>query len=243
MQIMPLVRKSHGSHSFHASNGSRGSEALSGSIASVGWVLPAAAGESDVRTVRERPVASRNELLEREGLPHGSVKNLGRFPDSAKDICAACAIALRVAGLRRGRETQLPVGMVVAGFERTLDVNREFFRDYVDSGRSAGRGNLFIYTLPTSPVAEASILFGMEGPLLYVEAAENPFGAMLQAAEDMMKAGQADSMAVLWQDRETTLCALLGESPGLDAGAIGRVAETWRTPSDGVQYFRARCTS
>lgn len=216
---------------------------MSSSIASVGWVLPAAAGENDARTVRERPAASRNELLEREGLTHASVKNFGRFPDSARDVCAACAIALRVSGLRPGRGGRLSIGMVGAGFERTLDVNREFFRDYVDSGRSAGRGNLFIYTLPTSPMAEASILFGMEGPLLYVEAADSPFAVMLEAAEDMRKAGQADSMAVLWQDRETTLCTLLGRSPGLDADAVRRVAETWRTPLDGVQYFRARCAS
>jgi len=211
---------------------------MSGTMTSVGWVLPAAAGELDAREGRESPIASRGELLEREGLAPGSVKNLGRFPDSVKDVCGACAIALRTAGLGHWREAKLSTGVISAGFDRTLDINREFFQDYVDSGRLTGRGNLFIYTLPTSPVAEATILFGLGGPLLYVESVAAPFTGMLQAAEDMIASGQADSMAVLWQDREVTLCALLAERPGLDLGAVTRASKTWHKPLDGVQYFR-----
>jgi len=45
---------------------------------------------------------------------------------------------------------------------------RFVFLDYVQAGRKLGRGSLFIYTLPSSPLAEAAIHFGLQGPVLYI---------------------------------------------------------------------------
>lgn len=41
--------------------------------------------------------------------------------------------------------------------------NVRYFADYLDSGRSGGRGSLFVPTLPSIPVCEAAIMLGCHG--------------------------------------------------------------------------------
>ena len=41
--------------------------------------------------------------------------------------------------------------------------NARYFADYLASGRSGGRGSLFVSTLPSIPVCEAAILLGCHG--------------------------------------------------------------------------------
>ena len=216
---------------------------VSGIIATAGWILPNGGGDFGANGVQDYPGTSCGKLSELEGLIGGPIKNFGRFPSGVRDICAACALASR-AGVSVGKDTRMPTGLIVAGFDRTLAVNSEFFRDYVDNGRVMGRANLFIYTLPTSAIAEASIIFDMQGPILFLDADDAPFVAMLNTAQQLTDSGQADAMVVAWQDQETTLCALFVNRPdnqtGLTCEAVLQAAQAWCTPADGVRYFKTR---
>jgi 3-oxoacyl-[acyl-carrier-protein] synthase II len=66
------------------------------------------------------------------------------------------------------------IGIVGASDSGSMQSDIDYFKDYLDCGRTLSRGNLFIYTLPSSPLGEAAIHFGLQGPLLYAASAENP---------------------------------------------------------------------
>lgn len=132
------------------------------------------------------------------GLFSMPVKNVGRFPDNAKATCAACALLLRAAGIDRGPETTHDIAVLSAGFEPTAAMNAAFFRDYVEGGRSLGRGNLFIYTLPTSALAEASILLGLTGPSFYIEAGADPWLELVETGRCLVDSGRVPQAILLW---------------------------------------------
>ncbi len=71
-----------------------------------------------------------------------------------------------------------------------------------------GRGNLFIYTLPTSAIAEVSIHFGVTGPSLFIEADVAPFERLLAEASQMLEKAETETAALLWQDKQYTLCTV-----------------------------------
>lgn len=205
-------------------------------LSAAGWVLEDAAGEFSVRGVREYALDAIPDVF------RYPIKNFGRFPASVRETCAACGLAFRAAGVDYARGARLPMGLIAAGYGATLVANRAFFCDYADSGRVMGRGNLFIYTLPTSPIAEASIHFGLVGPVLYLEADTAPFAELLHGARRMMQAGQAQTMGLIWQGGGTTLCALLSDGsrmpPALACESVLEQAEGWRSPRESVDYFR-----
>jgi hypothetical protein len=211
-------------------------------LASAGWVLGQAGGEFCVRGGREYPLAGPGLLEAIPGLFRYPIKNFGRFPGSVRETYTACGLALRAAGVEYGPGTRMPMGLIGAGYDATLVANRAFFSDYIDSGRIMGRGNLFIYTLPTSPLAEASIHFGMTGPVLYVEADTAPFAEMLRGACRMIRTGQAQAMGLVWQGGGATLCALLSSAPQAQPASACEVvleqAEGWKSPREGTEYFR-----
>ncbi len=204
-------------------------------IAAAAWILPEGCGAWGAGGGPS--AAGSGELLSGGELVAGPVPNLGRFPQATRDACAACGLALRAGEVGEAR----PVGIVAAGFDGTLAANREYLRDYVENGRVTGRGNLFIYTTPVSAIAEASILFGLQGPLLWLEAAETPAAELLEAAGEMAASGQAAAMIALWQDEAATLAALVAgneEPPGAPLAEVLRDARRWQDPSEGARDFR-----
>ena len=97
------------------------------------------------------------------------VKNLGRFNRVARTTISACALALMDAGVSCADEGEPhDIGLLGTNAAGCLEANRAYFQDYLAGGRTLARGNLFIYTLPSSPLAETAIHFGLAGPMLYV---------------------------------------------------------------------------
>ncbi|MFP4027655.1 MAG: hypothetical protein ACLFWL_07690 [Candidatus Brocadiia bacterium] len=209
---------------------------------SAGWVRPRSGGHWTGDACDEAPVADVNELFTKEILNHTNVKNHGRFPDGTRAVCSACALALKGAGLWPGDQKRPNTGLLIAGYDHTLMQNCSFFQDYIDNDRIIARGQLFIYTLPTSAVAEAAILLKAEGPLLFEESGKAPFANLLNVGEGLINSGQAERMMLVWQNTETTLCGLLD---GTSAGASGNsnqhlitIAQKWNNPVDGIDFFR-----
>lgn len=212
---------------------------ISATIRSAGWVLPRAGGLWDGRENRETNAGGADELFQDVVVGGREVKNYGRFPEGTRSVCSACALGLEGAGY--GPEDKLPTaGILAAGFDRTLQQNEAFFRDYVENGRVMGRGNLFIYTLPTSSVAEAAILFGIGGPCLYEEADGDPLPEMVASGCDFLNSGQAELMILLWQDAEVTVCVVLetGEKSGIPVEQFAGSTRELRSPRDVVEYFQ-----
>lgn len=170
------------------------------------------------------------------------VKNFGRFPLHVKAACCACAMALKAAGIGYGREKKLYIALLTAGYAPTLEVNHAFFQDYIDNGRTLGRGNLFIYSLPTSALAEVSIHFGLTGPGLFIDSEHAPLKEMLVSAEQIMKESGTSNTVVFWQDKHNVLCLVIGaensrEDHIADFTDIKNQSAGWRNPGKALRYF------
>ena len=99
--------------------------------------------------------------------------------------------------------------------------NLAYWRDYVGNGRTAGRGGLFVATLPTIPYCEAAIALNCRGGVAYLRTPEDtshlrsildaaPPGAYLcgEIARDTVCILLADSRE---NDGESPRCRTLAE--------------------------------
>jgi hypothetical protein len=155
------------------------------------------------------------ECLELVGKP---VKYYSRMTDEARFILCAASLASRGADWAAGRE----IGMLGCGANGFVRANQEFYRDYVANGRSLGRGNLFIYTLPTSALGETAIVLGLSGPCMYLEQDSEPLESMVRRAERFCEDGEAEGMLVLWSDTQAAVCLAVDASEGTFAAISGK---------------------
>jgi len=139
-----------------------------------------------------------------------SMANFARYDDASRRLSLAVGLALHDAGIAPCGPATLRTGLLLAGPDGAHSANVAYFRDYVAGGRKLGRGNLFIYTLPTSPGAEAAISFGLNGPLLYVGRSDEDGRPALRDAEAFVASGQADTMLCALSGPDEILCFVLG---------------------------------
>ena len=113
--------------------------------------------------------AARHELLRTPGMPQG---DLGDFGRGGVTVRRAMLTALATAWDAGGA---LPEGTGVLGWNGSgcTAENLAYWRDYVGCGRSAGRGGLFVATLPTIPYCEAAIALRCRGGVAYVRTGDD----------------------------------------------------------------------
>jgi hypothetical protein len=115
------------------------------------------------------------------------IENFGRFDADARLVALAVALALHDADIHYAKAAKQDIGILGTSPDGALDSNLAYFRDYAEAGRKLGRGNLFIYTLPSSPLAEAAIHFGLQGPMIYMKYTDKPEENLLAQAELMVR--------------------------------------------------------
>lgn len=123
-------------------------------------------------------------------------KNFGRLDDTSKITCCAVSLALKDAGLSYPLKHSENAGIVGTSATGCLDTDINYFRDYVESGRRLGRGNLFVYTLPSSPIGEVAIHFGFKGLTLYLGGTENLLENAVSVASSVLHSKDASLMLV-----------------------------------------------
>lgn len=195
-------------------------------VQGIGWVTNAEYGS--VRRGTRVSFAGRTDVrrLHREKeLFAYPVKNFARFDAPTRLTCCAVALSLRDADVSYGEKEGLDFALVGSGPGGCLQANFDYFRDYAESGRTMGRGNLFIYTLPTSPLAEAAIHFGFAGPLLFIGASQAPMAAAVRTATDMVERRAVVSAAATYADADGSICLLLARPEPPTAGCLCDVDE------------------
>jgi 3-oxoacyl-(acyl-carrier-protein) synthase len=130
----------------------------------------------------------------RQGIFSHPFKNFGRLDTISRMTAYAGALALSDAGIEYSPLKKQDIGIIGTNAEGSLRSDIEYFRDYVKGGRTLSRGNLFIYTLPSSPLGEAAIHFGFLGPLLYAVGTDNSLLSVLDTAAEMVLAGETPLM-------------------------------------------------
>ena len=168
---------------------------------------------------REAGAAACNALWKRRDVFETPVRNLGRFDGATRLTVAACGLALADAAACGFARPARGIGLVISNREGSLQANLAYFRDYLQAGRTLARGNLFIYTLPSSPLAEASIYFGFDGPMFYAGFTAGLTENLIGTARAMMSAGAPGVMAVRG-DESGAVAFLLGREAGAAGGGL-----------------------
>lgn len=185
-------------------------------ITGIGWWTPEASGcllsKREFRIVGQEVFSSQ-------------FNNFGRIDRDSRAAAFAVALALKDASLKYPLAPGTIAGICGCSPKGCLDADLAYFRDYVECGRTLGRGNYFIYTLPTSPLAECSIHFGLEGPVIYVSGETSRMASTIEAASEAMEDAQAALMiAGATMDQGAMFMVLAAESSdnrdGLDHKSV-----------------------
>lgn len=148
-------------------------------VKSIGWCLENSVGGVPGEILPVSPEAK----PEKSAIFSKEFKNFGRLDKMSKAVCTAVAFALKGAGLYPHEEKQ-PISLFFNNKTGCAESDKAFFEDFVEFGETAGRANLFLYTLPTSPLGEASVHFGLTGDIAYFATSDRPLPELLEAAAD-----------------------------------------------------------
>ncbi len=146
--------------------------------------------------------------LRQLGVITTPARSWARFDRTSTLVC--CAVALGLWDVAAGRPIAGDIGIVGANLEGALDANLDFFRDYVANGREGARGNLFVQTLPSSPVSQASIQFRLYGPQYHVTPATNRLSEVVAAASLSVSVDDAAAMVVVGTHGREALAVVVG---------------------------------
>lgn len=170
----------------------------------LGQGIVSARTTADLRTVYDQAV--KNAIV----LP---VKQFGRFSFETQRVFLATALALDDADLIG--EIPPGTGIIHTSADGALSDNLAYFQDYLQGGRKLARANLFIYTLPTSPLGETAIHFTLNGPLYHISgSAVDNRDLILTEARSLIDQGDAPLMLAVISTPAETTCLVTG---GLDS--------------------------
>jgi len=206
-------------------------------VQGVGWLDASTYGQIRRRvSVSYAERTTLRDLGKSDGLFNYPVKNYGRFEPLTQRVCCITALALQDAGIEYAEGLRMEIGLLGTNPDGCVQANLNYFKDYVDGGRTLSRANLFIYTLPSSPLAEAAVHFGLQGPQLYLRAADGSAALLLQQAAGMVRRGEAEKMLVYRLGADADLCMVIaGIGPVLCP--LEKAIETVRCAGDGMKQI------
>jgi len=179
-------------------------------VRGLGWVD--ASGHGSVRLSRK--LAGEPS---RDAVFSQPFKNFTRMDRVSRVTCCAAGLAIQDAGQSYPILPSSLAGIAGTGEYGCLESDRAYFRDYLRGGRTLGRGNLFIYTLPSSPLAEAAIHFGLGGLLVYIRKPQGRVAAALDAAVSVMDDSVVSLMLAGGATEDSAIYAVIGRDA--DAGS------------------------
>jgi 3-oxoacyl-(acyl-carrier-protein) synthase len=181
------------------------------SVYGIGWFT--SEGYGCVRSSRRRNFENGEgpASLPKKGIFRHPFKNFGRMDGASRAVAYGVALALQDAGIEYSPGKKRNIGIIGTSREGSLRADIEFFKDYLRSGRTLSRGNLFIYTLPSSPLGEAAIHFGFLGPLLYGADAGGSLLPFLDMASEMVAADEAELMLAGQAEEDHAVYLVIGK--------------------------------
>ncbi len=190
-------------------------------ITGIGWITQTEYG-SVIRKERQdfTDIKLLHSRFQHESVFLYPVKNFGRFDAVSKMTCCAGALALRDAGIAYSEHHKQDMGILGTNTVGCLESNVHYFRDYIETGRKIARGNLFVYTLPSSPLAEAAIAFGLQGPLLYMMFQQKKIPSLVRCAGKMILRGETQAMLAVKADENEAVCFVLGREEDVSTSRV-----------------------
>jgi 3-oxoacyl-[acyl-carrier-protein] synthase II len=198
---------------------------ISISVYGIGWLSKEGYGciRSGLKHAYENGEGA-HALLRRDIFSH-PFKNFGRLDTISRMTAFGVSLALQDAGIEYSPTDKQDLGIVGTSSEGSLRSDIEYFRDYLESGRKLSRGNLFIYTLPSSSIGEAAIHFGLLGPVVYAVGEGDALLTVLGMAHEMVLAGDAPVMLAGRAEADEAMFFVIGRDRGPDASVLCDIAE------------------
>jgi len=137
------------------------------------------------------------------------VANFFRFDMLSKLTVISIALALFDAKIAYAQNKKQMICILGTNPAGALDANLAYFNDYISNGRTLARGNLFIYTLPSSPLAEAAIHFGLTGKLQYLGFTKDTESDSLKYALNMLKTHDSKTILLVNASTQAASCKVL----------------------------------
>jgi len=137
------------------------------------------------------------------------VANFFRFDKLSKLTVISIALALYDAKITYAQGKKQKISILGTNSNGALEANLAYFNDYISNGRTLARGNLFIYTLPSSPLAEAAIHFGLTGRLQYLGFTKNIESEALKYALNILKTKDSETILLVNANTQTANCLVL----------------------------------
>jgi hypothetical protein len=173
-------------------------------------------------------MASLRTDLQGESLFSYPVKGFGRFDRVSQMTCCVTALAFHDAGMPYAQERKQDIGILGTNSDGCLQSNLDYFNDFVANGRTLGRANYFVYTLPSIPMSEAAIHFQCRGPLLYMRFPRKPVASLLRQADGMILRGESTAMLAVSASEEDAQCFMMrrvDDVPGEQVFRLEKVIE------------------
>lgn len=143
-------------------------------------------------------------------------------------LCALALVACDAALLDAAIDPRTPVfagddsGVIFGTAYGCHATNEDYYRSYLDAGLQSASPRLFAYTLPSSPVGEISIHYGIKGPATALaQGATAGLDAVLDGMRQIER-GRAGRALVVAADVATPLLGRLLE----EEGASGELADS-----------------
>lgn len=149
-----------------------------------------------------------NTLVSRNIL-NNKINNFGRSSDTSKLFSLLTGLALddtKHSYLEIKKES---IGLISCNRQGVLEDNIKYYKDYVLSGKKMGRGNLFVYTLPTSPLGESAIAYQLKGPVLFMSFLNNQIKNLLDHTNILIKSNNAEGFITIFSDSKGTVCFVI----------------------------------
>ena len=201
-------------------------------IGGAGWV------ENETYGMLRKPICGNytrrgelyRSLTENEILAERTPK-FGRFNRSTQQAFCAAALALHDADFSKDWKQ---VGLIGTGQEECTPANQTYFEDYAKNGRRMARANLFIYTLPTSPLAEIDIHIKLDGPLFFSAPVSDAGSHLMKSAAGLLTENGTSQVLALWMEHRGAVALLLDA----EEGDIPEEFQKLETPSQLIDYLK-----
>jgi 3-oxoacyl-[acyl-carrier-protein] synthase II len=166
------------------------------SVRGIGWVTKTGYGSVRCGSHHQFAQGEGFHSLAKLGIFSQPFKNFGRLDEMSRLTVSAVALALQDAGVEYSSGCKQDIGIISTSCEGSQKSDIDYFKDFIDNGRTLSRANLFIYTLPSSAPGEAAIHFGLTGPLLYASGVDESLSEFLDMAAGMVVSREAVRMLV-----------------------------------------------
>jgi hypothetical protein len=187
-------------------------------ITGIGWIAEREYGSVANKLRRSySDMASLRSDLEDQSVLLYPLKGFGKYDLVSKMTCCVAALALCDAGMSYSETNKQDIGIFGTNTNGCLQSNLEFFKDFVDNGRTLGRGSLFVNTLPCIPVAQAALYLKCRGPQLYLAFSHRQLSSLLRESDSVILRGESPAMLAVRASEEDAISFVLRREQDVSA--------------------------